>query len=131
MSWSPDRSPGERPIRPPTPKELYTAASNPQPLVVIARDARSYSYAALHALVSKGFNLDRAKALQSSSRVLGLSSDVTICRRSSVGRSRCMSVFNTRARRNGGKQQRRRRGMADGKPLAGGPRGAICEGTGG
>ena len=27
--------------RPPTPKELYTAASNPQPLVVIARDARS------------------------------------------------------------------------------------------
>ena len=54
--------------RPPTPKELYTAASNPQPLVVIARDARSHSYAALHALKSMGFNLDRAKAPQSSSQ---------------------------------------------------------------
>jgi hypothetical protein len=35
--------------RPPTPKELYTAASNPQPLVVAGR---SLSYAALHALKS-------------------------------------------------------------------------------
>jgi hypothetical protein len=54
--------------RPPTPKELYTAASNPQPLLVIVRDARSYSYATLHALKSMGFNLDRAKAPQSSSQ---------------------------------------------------------------
>ena len=50
--------------RPPTPKELYTAASNPQPPLLIVRDARSYSYAALHALKSMGFNLDRAKAPQ-------------------------------------------------------------------
>ena len=54
--------------RPPTPKELYTAASNLQLLDVIARDARSYSHAVLHAFKSMGFNLDRAKAVQSSSQ---------------------------------------------------------------
>ena len=54
--------------RPPTPKELYTADSNPQPFLAIVQDACSYSYAALHALKSMGFNLDRAKAPQSSSQ---------------------------------------------------------------